>query len=200
LTLFLTKSRNTWDTLFIASHFGLVGAYFFWYSTGTGPGYGPRFQYESVLPLLLLSARGIIAFPRICPSINAKKTAAIFIILLVAYNLFSIPSLLSGYKNHRGYGRYLKDGVEKRVLDYGAEKAVVIAASPYWFTVMWNPLRSEKEKILYTVSLDAYHEEGMSRQLVKYFFPGRECFNLNVTSTLTQTLNADDVSLTPCFN
>ena len=62
--LFLAGGRRTrWDYLLIGSAFSLSFVHFFyWYQ---GWCFGPRFMYESTLPLILLTARGILHTPDI---------------------------------------------------------------------------------------------------------------------------------------
>ncbi|MGH2457478.1 MAG: glycosyltransferase family 39 protein, partial [Chloroflexota bacterium] len=54
---FLTGRFRTWDWLFLASFAALVGGYGLWWADGIM--YGPRFYYEGLGFLVLLTARGI---------------------------------------------------------------------------------------------------------------------------------------------
>ena len=54
---FLTARFRTWDWLFLASFAALVGGYGLWWADGIM--YGPRFYYEGLGFLLVLTARGV---------------------------------------------------------------------------------------------------------------------------------------------
>jgi len=54
---FLRRTRRGADYLFLGSFVGLVGAYLFYWADGVM--YGPRYYYEALPALLLLTARGV---------------------------------------------------------------------------------------------------------------------------------------------
>jgi len=60
--LFVTLAAGFGDYLLLSVFVSLAGAYFFyWYQDLC---FGPRFMYEALMAILLLTARGLVAFPR----------------------------------------------------------------------------------------------------------------------------------------
>jgi len=193
LVIFLSHKRNNWDLILLSSHIGLASAYFFWFSTGVGPGYGPRFQYESMCVLTLLTARGMQVFPFLLTKLrlpSPKQTAIVFITILILFNIASLPYFLYGFKNYRGYGRYIIDFIKDELELRKVEKAIILVHHPRWHYVGLNNLDLEGA-IVYGIDLDEYYGiPGGTKELAHMYFPERECFKLKFT--------ADDPSLVSC--
>jgi hypothetical protein len=62
LVPFVLGSRNQWDRLLVISVVGLLVAHWLYWSDGII--YGPRFTFESVAALALLTARGVVLLAR----------------------------------------------------------------------------------------------------------------------------------------
>lgn len=59
--LFSTRTRNRWDVLLLGSCLSLLVIYFFyWFNDWC---FGPRFMFEAMGPLVLLTARGLLRLP-----------------------------------------------------------------------------------------------------------------------------------------
>jgi hypothetical protein len=71
MLFFMGGRRCKWDYILVSSVFSLPFVYFFyWYQ---GWCLGPRFAYESTLPLILLTARGILHAPDFLKEISKGK-------------------------------------------------------------------------------------------------------------------------------
>ena len=60
---FVTRTHNRWDCLFAASAIAVAGSYIFYVNAAAL--YGPRFWYEIMPFLMLLTARGIVSLQRV---------------------------------------------------------------------------------------------------------------------------------------
>ena len=107
LMLFLTFTQDPADYLLLASFAALPALYFFyWYQDLC---LGPRFLYEGLAPLLLLSARGLVRFPRFVGIIAGAHTEVAtrgvlmtgFALSLCFAALIGIPKLVKVY--HASY-------------------------------------------------------------------------------------------------
>lgn len=66
ILLFISQTTNKWDFILLGSAFSLAVAYlFYWYQDWC---FGPRFLYEAVCPLVILTARGLDRAPRLLRS------------------------------------------------------------------------------------------------------------------------------------
>jgi hypothetical protein len=134
--LFLGSLKaRMWDYLLIGSVFSLAGAYvFYWYQDWC---FGPRFLYETSVPLILLTARGIDFFPMLLQSgfkergslRSAYATTAFCIFLLFGVGgAINLPRHLEVYGDaYWGVSANELKIVEKA----GLRKAVVIMKDYY---------------------------------------------------------------------
>ena len=138
MLLFLTFTRNPTDWLLLASFVMLPILYFFyWYQDLC---FGPRFLYEGLAPVLLLSARGLVEFPRFAgraagadaEKVTRNALAVAAGLSLVATAALGFPRLLKYYGN-RYWG--LDDRLYARVVDKKISNAIVFvggAPSDHW--------------------------------------------------------------------
>jgi hypothetical protein len=104
LLLFLTIPRNPADYLLLAVFAALPAAYFFYFFEKLT--FGPRFLYEGLAPLLLLSARGLIEFPGFvgrvvstCAETATRRTLIIGLALSLCFTaVIGVPSLIGIYR------------------------------------------------------------------------------------------------------
>jgi hypothetical protein len=128
LLLFLTYTRNPTDWLLLGSFAALPVLYFFYWSQGLV--FGPRFLYEGLAPVLVLSARGLIEFPRFVArtagtSAGDRTRNSILVgtaLSLVVTGTVGVPRLLAVYGT-----RYVgvDDTVRASVAERGISNAVV---------------------------------------------------------------------------
>lgn len=94
---FITRRRTGWDRLCLASAVSLPAGYFFYFHYGYG--FGPRYWFESLPFLLILTARGIDELASLCDTgrINpAYPRPCVYALVgfLICGNLFSwVPGL-----------------------------------------------------------------------------------------------------------
>lgn len=132
-SLLLTPKRSG-DFLLLASFFSLaLGYFFYWYQDWA---LGPRFLFSSLGPLIILSARSLVALPSFLKSfVDQEIQARIFFGLLLGIILgliFHLPSFLKQY--HREYA----DGSSKvfrQAKERKYEKALVLVPRKYYPTL-----------------------------------------------------------------
>lgn len=136
LLLFLTFPRNLVDWLLLASFVALPVLYFFYWAQDLI--FGPRFLYEGLAPILLLSARGVTEFPafigRVVGADAEARTRNVIAVgatvSLAVTAFFGLPKLTAQY----GF-RYLgvDNQVRARVAERGINNAVVFIGPPRTF-------------------------------------------------------------------
>jgi len=128
LLLFLAFTRNPLDWLMLASFTSLPVVYFFYWWHDLC--FGPRFLYEGLAPILLLSARGLVEYPKFVGRALGEDAQTRTRNLLVIATVFSlataamvgIPRLLMRY-GLRSYG--VDDRVYAQVRERRINNAVV---------------------------------------------------------------------------
>jgi hypothetical protein len=93
----LSGGRDVWDRRMMAGLFAIPAAYFFYWHRD--PYLGPRFLYSTLLFLVPLTARGLLALSEL-PSgrLRLRETATLVVLMCFAYAvLYSAPRRLSVY-------------------------------------------------------------------------------------------------------
>jgi 4-amino-4-deoxy-L-arabinose transferase-like glycosyltransferase len=173
LLLFLTSSRNQVDWLLLASFVALPVLYsFYWYQDLI---FGPRFLYEGLAPILLLSARGLAEFPRFIGRVagadaetrtrNVIAMGATFSLAVTA--VFGLPRLVTMH----GY-RYLgvDNRVRARVIERGISNAVVFVGTTHTFYFgagLLNNTLDMNGPVVYA------RDRGVENYVLMRRFPGR---------------------------
>jgi Dolichyl-phosphate-mannose-protein mannosyltransferase len=140
--LFLSRRWQLWDFLLLASWASLVVAYFFyWYQDLC---FGPRFQYEALPALVLLTARGLQSTPELLRdrfgmrvTRREVRNGTALIVVLCFANMIGVglPPLLKVYGN--GYWR-VNDEVYRSVRAHKLENALVFVNSNYGDAFLGN--------------------------------------------------------------
>ncbi|MDQ1326771.1 MAG: 2 protein [Candidatus Poribacteria bacterium] len=175
LLFFMGKRQNKWDYLLISSVFSLPFVYFFyWYQ---GWCFGPRFAYESTLPLILLTARGIIHTPEImqdrfnCKNVSMQRlyvNLTIIFCVIIAMSV-NVPVLVKQYSNS-SWG--VNTDVQRAVRREKISNAVVFVGSYYGSVLAENsPLLDSS--IIYVRDLGV-----KNKQMMKYY-PDRRYYLAN---------------------
>jgi hypothetical protein len=136
LLLFLAFTRNPLDWLLLASFASLPVVYFFYWWHDLC--FGPRFLYEGLAPILLLSARGLVEYPRfVGRALGADAEARTRNVLVIAATLslvvaamVGMPRLLMRY-GLRSYG--VDDRVHARVKEGHINNAVVFIDPVFYY-------------------------------------------------------------------
>jgi len=176
LLLFLTFTRNPTDWVLLASFVSLPILYFFyWYQDLC---FGPRFLYEGVAPILLLSARGLVEFPRFAgraagadAETRTRNAVALAVgLALVATGAVGFPRLLKLYGN-RYWG--VDDRLHAKVIDRNIGNAIIFVGSKpsepsdyYGAAFLHNALNFEGPVIY-------LRNQGVADYTVMRQFPGR---------------------------
>jgi hypothetical protein len=136
LLLFLAFTRNPLDWLLLASFASLPVVYFFYWWHDLC--FGPRFLYEGLAPILLLSARGLVEYPRFLGralGADAETRARNVLVIAAAFSLATaamvgMPRLLMRY-GLRSYG--VDDRVHARVKEGQVNNAVVFIDPVFYY-------------------------------------------------------------------
>jgi hypothetical protein len=196
LLLFLTFTRKPADWLLLASFLALPTAYFFYWFQEFA--LGPRLLYEGLAPLLLLSARGLVEFPRFVGRAagadaenRTRNVIAIEASLSLAVTVvFGIPKLATQY----GY-RYLgvDNQVHARVAQAGINNAVVFIGPPrtfYFGAGLLNNALDSAGPVVYA------RDRGVENYVLMRQFPGRAYYYADPW-TLTRIANLDSLRAAP---
>ena len=191
LLLFLTFTRNPADWLLLASFVMLPILYFFyWYQDLC---FGPRFLYEGLAPILLLSARGFVEFPRFAgraagadAETGTRNAIAIAVgLMLVATAAIGFPRSLKFYGN-RYWG--LDDRLYAKVIDRNIDNAIVFVgnipsdpADYYGAGFLHNALNFEGP-VIYV------RHQGVADYTVMRQFPGRAYYYADLDTLFPITL------------
>lgn len=135
-------AMGRWDYLLLTSAFCLTGAYlFYWFQDWC---FGPRFLYEAAAPLILLSARGIDAVPRLIQrrfagerSVRTYTAGTGFIVgaMILVGGIVYLPPHFEVYGNgYWGVTRRALSAVERA----GISHAVVFTQSYYGSVFLAN--------------------------------------------------------------
>ncbi|MBI2165403.1 MAG: glycosyltransferase family 39 protein [Chloroflexi bacterium] len=143
---FLTWQSTKWDWLLLATFLSLMAAHVFYWADGVM--YGPRYYFEALPALLLLTARGILilarlpgevfsaAAPKVQSLIGGARTGGavlmvILVLLLVYYNL--VHYMPGQIKTYQGFN--MMDAKAARVIKgSGIRNALVFAEhEPIWY-------------------------------------------------------------------
>ena len=172
LLLFVASARKPADWLLLASFSALPVLYFFYWFQDLW--FGPRFLYEGLAPILLLSARGLVEFPRFVgraagaeAETGTRNVIAVAVVLSLAVaTTVGLPRLLRKYAYN--YGEYQR--VRAKVAEGGIRNAVVFLGPPHAFyygaAFLDNALDFEGP-VVYAV------DRGIENYVLMRRFPGR---------------------------
>lgn len=191
LILFISGKTDKWDYLLIGVFFSLLFAHFFyWYSVGNN--LIPRFLYESISALILLTARGILRFPYIIrknlkipttrQSVNTV-IAFVLILCLIVILCYYIPSTLSYYQ-HDFYKHIQKD-ILKAVKEREIKNAVIFVKSSLYRGVFPANSPLLNGEVIYAI------DRGEKNKLLMEYYPTREYYRADGES-ITKILKSSD--------
>ncbi len=175
LLLFVASPRKPADWLLLASFGALPVLYFFYWFQDLW--FGPRFLYEGLAPILLLSARGLVEFPRFvgrAAGAEAETGTRNVIAVAVVFSLtvattVGLPRLLRKYAYN--YGEYQR--VRTKVAEGGIRNAVVFVGPPhafYYGAAFLDNALDFQGPVVYAV------DRGAENYLLMRRFPGRTYF------------------------
>ncbi len=102
---FLTGRANRWDWLLLGIIAAMVGLHVFYWAFGGADGGTPRYYYDALPALLLLTARGVLISSRLLARVRPwlATLPALLLAGLVAWNLaFNLPPLLAAQQTKYG--------------------------------------------------------------------------------------------------
>ncbi|MBN2465648.1 glycosyltransferase family 39 protein [candidate division WOR-3 bacterium] len=174
LLLLLTFTRNPADWVLLAAFVSLPILYsFYWFQDLC---FGPRFLYEGLAPILLLSARGFVEFPRFAGRAAGTETETRNVLALTvgltmaATAAIGFPEALKSYGN-RYWG--LDDQLHAKVVSRNISNAIVFvgnspsdSADYYGAQFLHNTLNFEGP-VIYV------RHQGIADYLIMRQFPHR---------------------------
>jgi len=179
LLLLLTFTREPADWVLLASFVSLPILYFFyWYQDLC---LGPRFLYEGLAPILLLSSRGLVEFPRFAgraagdaAETGTRNAVAIAVgVSLVATAAIGFPGLFKFYGNRfwgvdgKLYARVAKASISDAIVFVGNDPAD--PADNYGAGFLHNTLNFERP-------VSYVRNQGAADYLLMRQFPNRACY------------------------
>jgi len=173
IPVFLSGSYTKWDIVLATTLFALAGAYFFyWFQDWC---FGPRFLFESSVPLMILAARGIDRIPHVWNTVFGFSTdrMKIRIVTFAALALIFMAGFATNIPPHlRNYG-YSYWGVNADVLRAvereEIEQGVVFVRSYFGSVFAANDPFLQKG-VIYAIDRGKRNEELMKR------FPGYKAY------------------------
>jgi hypothetical protein len=184
---FILGAATRWDWLLLASFVAVVVCYSLYWCPCLM--YGPRFYYEALPSLLLLTSRGIFELGRlplrIWPKLGARQDRDIALFLpvvlvtgLIVYNLrFYLPAQMPLYQ---GYN-YSSDSELRTVARAHVHHALVLVDSnPPGFWASYGNVFFANDPLLSGDIVYAHDLPAKNRVLFRYF-PGRSRYRLNGT-------------------
>lgn len=194
LVPFATLRASRWDYLLLASFFALVGGYVFYWADGIM--YGPRYYYEALPMLLLLSARGLAVLVGIVGDLGKSRfgnwvappwsyrtigwgLAAFIVVALISYNLVHyMPGQWGIYKDYN----YVSDDSIEVVKKAGLRNALVfVEHEPGWQWWKYGCVFSSNSPFLDTEVIYARDLGDKNAELME-LFPKRGYYRLRVTT------------------
>jgi hypothetical protein len=173
MLLFMGRRKNRWDYLLFGSAFSLSFVYFFYWFQGWA--FGPRLMYESISPLILLTARGILNTPDIMRerfhASSSKGQIRYSLNLVIAFCIsialfVNIPPLVRVYSDDY-WGVDTK--VQRAVEEENISNAVVFVGSYYGSVLPLNSPLLDNE-IIYARDL------GFKNKLMMEYYPDRRYY------------------------
>ena len=200
LLLFLTFTRNPADWVLLAAFASLpILYYFYWFQDLC---FGPRYLYEGLAPILLLSARGLVEFPGFVGQAaggdaqtrtrNAVVVAAA--LSLAATAAIGVPRLLVTYGDrywgvdNRLYARVTEKGINNAVVFVGNARSDRML-NYYGAGLLHNSLDFEGP-VVYA------RNRGVWNYLLMRQFPGRAFYYAD-RDTLFPITDADNLRNAP---
>jgi hypothetical protein len=184
---FVTGRFRMWDWLFAASFVALVAGYALWWADGIM--YGPRFYYEGLGFLLLLTARGVDE----AASLIERRTRTLvararllapmviyaFVAALVAFNFtYYFPGQWQLYHGYNYVNRSKLDAVERA----GIHHALVFADVGQWYEWWeYGMVFSANDPLLQGDVIFARDLGTTEDKKLLADFPGRAYYRLNGT-------------------
>jgi hypothetical protein len=169
--LFLTRTRDRWDWLLLGTLVALVVGYFFywWHSML----FGPRWEFEALPALVLLSARGIRAVPKftqedlgLAVPVERTRNGLLSLFLIGYLSMFAValPTLVKDYQG--GFGVLHKTA--QTVKRSGIHNALVFSKK-YDETFLENRLTLDGD-VVYARDL------GELNPVLTRLYPERKCY------------------------
>ena len=188
---FVLGAAKKWDYLLASSFLGLVAAHVFYWASGLM--YGPRYYYEALPALLLLTSRGIFELARLplrlWPRFGVRTDGtlgaffpAMLVFALLLFNLrFYLPAQLPLYNNYNYSSNAELQAVARAHLHHAI---VFVVSEPQGFWASYGNVFFTNDPLLRGDIIYAHDEGLLDGQLYPYF-PGRAHYRLDGT-TLTR--------------
>jgi hypothetical protein len=164
---------SAWHLVFLCSMAGLVFAYIYHYALGIA--FGPRFYYEVVGLLIVVSAYGVMQTPRLLLAVLGlpwrrravfATTAALIGVFFLYGLIANLPARWRGYEYYWGVHSFFLHKIEKQ---YQFENALVFVSATYRNVYTRNP-PTEDAPVIYARDL------GTRNQALMEHYPQRDVY------------------------
>jgi 4-amino-4-deoxy-L-arabinose transferase-like glycosyltransferase len=181
---FILGAARRWDWLLLASFVSLVASYAFYWCPCLM--YGPRFYYEGLAPLLLLTARGIFELGRlplrVWPRLGMTKAPdlavfwpALLVTALLLFNIrFYLPAQMSLYDGYNYSSTAQLNAVSAHHIHHAL---VLVQSDPPGFWASYGNVFFENDPHLQGDIVYA-HDLGKANKVLFARYPGRSHYIL----------------------
>lgn len=176
IALFLAaRPRSRWDWLLFATIVSLtIGYFFYWWHSIL---FGPRWYYEALPALVLLSARGIRMLPEYlnqdlqAPVARARIRGGVVRLIAVCFLLMLVAEMPARIRHYARYGMGVRPETIQTVRKSGIHNALVFTRK-YEETFLHNSLPPGGD-IVYVRDLKGHNP------IATISYPGRKCYLVN---------------------
>ena len=172
------RRRNRWDVFFFAPVLTVIILYFFYF--GQDLHLGPRYFFELIPALCLLSARGIRTTPAFVRELGFRVTAvnaSRFVMFLLAVSVVFALSHRTPLWVER-YAGFFNARIARQVQKRTLHNALVFVDPGFrgWSGMFWNSPRLDDD-VLFARDL------GNRNAILRREYPGKKCYHLVWTSS-----------------
>jgi 4-amino-4-deoxy-L-arabinose transferase-like glycosyltransferase len=183
---FATLRAKRYDWLLLAGAFSLIFGHALYWADGIM--FGPRYYYEALPMLALLTARGAVIMAGMSKEIVAKRlniplwsakgwqpsgalAGGLILTALLSYNLFAyLPGQITQYRNYN----YVNADAQETILGYDLRQALVfVEDDPEWYWWKYGQLFSANTPLLDSEIIFARDLGEVKNQELMAAFPDR---------------------------
>ncbi|MBW2146252.1 MAG: glycosyltransferase family 39 protein [Deltaproteobacteria bacterium] len=167
------RKRNPWDAFFFAPILSVMALYFFYF--GQDLHLGPRYFFELIPCLCLLTSRGIRSTPAFVRGLGFRVdtvNARCFVVFLLAVSVvFALSHRVPLWMER--YARFVNPRIARQVKQRGLHNALIFVDPGFrgWSGMFWNSPRLDDD-VLFARDL------GYRNMILRRAYPHKTCYRL----------------------
>ena len=167
------RRRNPWDAFFFAPIVSIMTLYFFYF--GQDLHLGPRYFFEMIPCLCILTARGIRVVPALLRDLRFRTAAArareFVLFLLLISVVFAFTHRVPLWIEH--YSRFLNPRIAREAQERDLHNALIFVEPGFrgWSGMFWDSLRLDDD-VLFARDL------GSRNAVLRGLYPRKECYRV----------------------